>query len=179
MPINYGSLDVSTSGNITCSSISNNTVAVFTATYNQPPASGFATLDTRNSIAVLVFDDSTKETAVFVGVMPPLVPLGSGLSANIHWMATTATSGNCRWEVALERSNTDLDSDSFDTAATGSSTTNNTAGIVTVTSITLTTIDSVAAGNLYRLRVARDAANVADTMAGDAELVAVEVRSVV
>ena len=179
MSINYGALDVSTSGIVKfLGGISNSTIAVFTATDNQPPASGFATLDTRNSIAVLDFDDTTKESAVFVGVMPQLVALSSGLSINCHWMATSATSGDCRWEVALERSNTDLDSDSFDTAATASSTTNGTAGIITVTSITLTTIDSVAAGNLYRLRVSRDAANGADTMVGDAELVSVEIRSV-
>jgi len=163
--------------NSSVSGLFSKTYSVFSATHNQPPASAFATLDTRNSVAVLDFDDTTKETAVFVGVMPQSVALASGLFIRTHWMATTATSGDCRWEVSLERSNTDLDSDSFDTVSTGSSTTNGTAGIPTTTSITLTTIDSVTAGDLYRLRVSRDAANGADTMVGDAELIAVEVRS--
>lgn len=152
-------------------------IAIFTARDNQPPATAFATLDTRNSVAVLDFDDTTKESAVFVSIMPEASQLGSGLSIRLHFMATAATSGNVRWEVSLERSNADLDADSFDTVATAAVTTSGTSGIVTVAPITLTAIDGVTAGDLYRLRVARDAANAADTMTGDAELVAVEVRS--
>jgi hypothetical protein len=82
-----------------------------------------------------------------------------------------------KWGAAFERASTDLDSDSFDTETTGTSTTNGTSGIITVTSITCTTIDSVAAGDAYRLKIARKAADGADTMAGDAQIVAVEVRS--
>jgi hypothetical protein len=153
------------------------TYGAFAANDSQPPASAFATLDTRNSIAVLDFDDTTKESAVFVGIMPEAASLGSGLLIRLHWMATTATTNAVRWEVALERSNTDLDSDSFDTVATGTTTTNGTSGTISTTEITLTTIDGVTAGDVFRLRVARDAANAGDTMTGDAELVAVEVRS--
>jgi hypothetical protein len=43
--------------------------------------------------------------------------------------------------------------------------------------ITLTTIDSVTAGDGFRLKINRDANNGSDTMTGDAELIAVEVRS--
>jgi hypothetical protein len=155
------------------------TYAVFTPLDNQPPASNFATLDTRNSIAVLDFDASTDESAVFVGVIPEGASLGSGLKIRISWMATSATSGACRWGVQIERMNTDEDSDSFDTAATGGSTTNGTSGIVTTTEITITTIDSVAAGEPFRLKVFRDADGTSgtDDMTGDAELVSVEVRS--
>jgi hypothetical protein len=154
------------------------TYAVFTAEHNQPPASAFATLDTRNSIAVLDFDDASTESAVFVGVIPEAASLGSGLIVSLRWMATTATSGDVRWSVAWEKSNTDLDSDSFDTATAATATTNGTSGIVTVTNITCTTIDSLAAGDLFRLRVQRIGGDAADTMASsDAELVAVEVRS--
>jgi len=151
--------------------------ATFTASDNQPPASNFATLDTRNSIAVLDFDDASTESAVFVGIMPEAASLGSGLIVSLRWMATTATSGDVRWSVAWEKSNTDLDSDSFDTATAATATTNGTSGIVTVTNITCTTIDSLAAGDLFRLRVQRIGGDGADTMTGDAELVAVEVRS--
>jgi hypothetical protein len=153
------------------------TYAVFTAEHNQPPANAFATLDTRNSIAVLDFDDAATESAVFVGVLPEAASLGSGLIVSLRWMATTATSGDVRWSVAWEKSNTDLDSDSFDTATAATAATNGTSGIVTVTNITCTTIDSLAAGDLFRLRVQRIGADGADTMTGDAELVAVEIRS--
>jgi hypothetical protein len=153
------------------------TYAVFTAEHNQPPATAFATLDTRNSIAVLDFDDATDESAVFVSIIPEAASLGSGLKIRLHWMATTATSGNVVWDVSLERMTTDLDSDSFDTIASGTAAANGTSGILTVTEITLTTIDSVTAGDGYRLKVTRDANNASDTMTGDAELVVCEVRS--
>jgi hypothetical protein len=153
------------------------TYAVFTATDNQPPASAFATLDTRNSIAVLDFDDATDKSAVFVSIIPEAASLGSGLKIRLHWMAATATSGDVVWDVSLERMTTDLDSDSFDTIASGTAAANGTSGILTVTEITLTTIDGVTAGDGYRLKVTRDANNGSDSMSGDAELVVCEVRS--
>jgi hypothetical protein len=154
------------------------TYAVFTATDNQPPASNYATLDTRNSIAVLDFDAVTDESAVFVGIIPEGASLGSGLKVRLHWMATSATSGNCRWGVQFEKAGTDLDSDSFDTATEAHSAANGTSGIETVTEITITTIDSLAAGDRFRLKVFRNADDATnDTMTGDAELIAVEIRS--
>jgi hypothetical protein len=155
------------------------TYTVFTPNQNQPPATAFATLDTRNSILVLDFDDATDESAIFVSIIPEAASLGSGLKIRLHWMATTATSGNCVWDVSLERMNTDLDTDSFATIASGTGAANGTSGIPTVTEITLTTIDSVTAGDGYRLKVTRDANNGSDTMSGDAELFLVEVRSAV
>jgi hypothetical protein len=138
----------------------------------------FATLDTRNSITVLDFDAATIESATFPAIIPESANLTSGLSVRVTWMATTATSGNVRWRVALERGNTDLDADSFDTATEANGAANATSGIPTTTSITLTTIDNVTVGEPYRLRISRvgsDAVN--DTMTGDAELISVEVRS--
>jgi len=152
----------------------------FTALNNQPPASNFATLDTRNSIAVLDFDDTTEESAVFVGVIPDNAVTSSGLSVRINWMATTATSGNCRWGVQFERMNTDEDADSFDTATEAHSATNGTAGIPTTTTLTCTTIDSLAAGDFFRMKIYRDVSDTTnDTMTGDAELIAVEIRGVI
>jgi len=153
------------------------TYAVFTPRDNQPPASGFATLDTRNSIAVLDFDAAATETAVFVGVMPEGASLGSGLIVRIIFAATSATSGNVRWSVAFERGNTDLDADSFATAAAANVAVAGTSGIAAVASITITTIDSIAAGDLFRLIVQRIGGDAGDTATGDAELIAVEVRS--
>jgi hypothetical protein len=177
-------LDVVGSGNFSTvleggNRVKNKTLTYFTPLDNQPPASNFATLDTRNSIAVLDFDDTTEESSVFVGVIPENAALGSGISVRIHWMATSATSGNCRWGVQFEKMNTDLDSDSFDTATEAHSATNGTAGIVTTTTLTCTTIDSLAAGDLFRIKIYRDVTDTTnDTMTGDAELIAVELRSV-
>ena len=152
------------------------TYTVFTPNQNQPPATDFATLDTRNSILVLDFDDGDTESAIFVGVIPEAASLGSGLKIRLHW-AAIETSGDCVWDVSLERMNTNLDTDSFDTIASATAATNGTSGVLTVTEITLTTIDSVTAGDGYRLKVTRNGTNVSDTMSDDAELVLVEVRS--
>lgn len=156
------------------------TIGFFTASDNMPPATNYATLDTRNSIAVLDFDGgSANEEAVFAGVIPHNTVTTSGLLVRINWMATTATTGNCRWGVQFEDMNTDTDADSFDTATEAHSATNATAGIPTVTEITCTNIDSLVAGDFYRMKIYRDASDTTnDTMAGDAELISVEVRSI-
>lgn len=168
-----------TNFNTAVSGLLGKTIAFFTPLDNQPPATNFATLDTRNSIAVLDFSDTTEESSVFVGVIPDKALLGSGIIARINWMATTATSGDCRWGVQFEKMDTDTDSDSFDSATEGQSTTNATAGIPTVTSITCTSIDSLAAGDFFRLKIYRDASDtINDTMTDDAELISVELRSI-
>jgi hypothetical protein len=75
----------------------------------------------------------------------------------------------------------DMDADSFDsTVAETGSVTNATAGVPTVTQISCTGLDSLAAGDLFRILVYRDSGDaVNDTMTGDAELIAVELRSVI
>lgn len=157
---------------------SSKTIQRFTARDNQPPASNFATLDTRNSVLVLEFDAATEESAVFVGVINEAATLTSGLVVRIWWMADTATSGNVRWGVQFEKTGTDMDADSYDSNAQVTSAASATSGIESVAEITITTIDSLAAGDRLRLRVYRVAADATnDTMTGDAQLVAVEVRA--
>ena len=159
--------------------LASKTLARFTPRENQPPASAFATLDTRNSIAVLDFDAATDESAIFSGVIPDYANLASGLKIRLAWMATTATSGNVRWGVQLMRCNTDIDADSFDTATLVTSAANGTSGIVTVAEITATAIDGLAVGDTFRVKIYRDADDaVNDTMTGDAELIAVEIQQV-
>jgi hypothetical protein len=153
-------------------------LARFTARDNYPPAANVATLDTRNSILVLEFDAATEESATFVGVINENATLTNGLTVRLWWMADTATSGNVRWGVQFEDTGTDLDADSYDTNAQVTSSASGTSGIESVASITITTIDSLAAGDRFRLRVYRVAADATnDTMTGDAQLVAVEVRA--
>ena len=155
------------------------TIARFVAADNDPPAASFATIDTRNSLRVLDFDDASVESAVFAGRIPEAAVLTSGILVKIDWMATSATTGNVRWRAEFERGTTDLDSDSFDTATEATGAANGTSGIATTTDITCTTIDSLVAGDRFRCRISRvgnDGTN--DTMSGDAELVTVELRAV-
>ena len=153
------------------------TLGVFTPMTSQSPASNFATKDTRNSIVVLDYDDTTSESSFWVGIIPEGTSLTSGITAYVHWLATTATSGSTVWEIAIENMNTDLDSDSFDTAVNSAGTANGTSGIKTVTSIAITTIDNIAAGDMFRVRLARLPSNGSDTMVGDAELISLELRA--
>lgn len=156
------------------------TYSKFTALDNQPPTGNiFATFDTRNGIAVLDFDSVVQEEAIFVDIMPEGANLGSGLIVRIIWAASTATSGDCRWGAQFMRldSGTDIDNDSFDTAAEVTTTAPGTSGQTATTSITITTIDSISAGDAFRLKIYRDVSDSADTMTGDAELIAVEIRS--
>jgi len=74
--------------------------------------------------------------------------------------------------------NTDCDSDSFDTATEGNTTTSGTSGTPNTTELTVTNIDGLAAGDFFRLKIYREQSDTSnDTMSGDAELIAVEVRS--
>ncbi len=168
------------SGGVTTNNyLASKTLARFTPRENQPPATAFATLDTRNAIAVLDFDAAVDESSIFSGVIPDYANLASGLKIRIAWMATTATSGNVRWGVQFMRCDTDLDADSFDTATLVTSAANGTSGIVTIAEITATAIDGLAVGDTFRIKVFRDADDATnDTMTGDAELIAAEIQQV-
>ena len=150
----------------------------FTPQANQPPTATYATPDTRNAVPVLDFDADADEYAIFGGVLGASYA-GGGLTVEIYWTATSATTGDAVWTAEIERMNTDLDADSFAAAQTTTSTTNGTSGIITKTTITFTDgaqMDSLAAGEAFRIRIARDANAAGDTMTGDAELHRVVVR---
>jgi len=156
------------------------TLVVFTPQHGEPPASNFATLDTRNEHPVLDFDAATNESAVFSGVMPRHYG-GGGVTVYLHYAMSAATAGDVDWDAAFERigdQQQDIDSDGFAAVQSVDNTTvPGTLGLVDVVSIPFTAgaqMDSVAAGEGFRLKVTRDAA--ADTAGGDAELLFVEIK---
>jgi hypothetical protein len=159
---------------------SGDSLLVFTAAHGIPPASAYATFDSRNQHLVLDFDDTTNESAMFEGIMPRHYA-GGGVTVYLHYAMTSATSGDIDWDVAWERigdQQQDIDSDSFATANSVDNTTvPATSGNVDVVSIAFTSgaqMDSVAVGEAFRIKVTRDAAS--DTGTGDAELVVVEIK---
>lgn len=158
-----------------------NFMAVFTPLNNEPPASNFATLDTRNSVPVLDFDAGTDESAVFGGVLPNNYA-GGGLTVTLVWMATSATTGDVVWNADIERHQDDafdIDSDGFAGANSATGTTASASGEQQYTDITFTDgadMDSLGAGESFRLKITRDADNGSDNMAGDAELLRVIVK---
>ena len=159
---------------------SGDSIVVCAPASNSPPASNYATFDTRNAHLVLDFDDTTQEAAMFSGLLPRHYD-GGGVTVYVHWMATSATTGTVGWDISFERmsdATTDLDSDSFATAQTvTAATVPGTSGVVKVTNVAITdgaNMDSTAVGEVFRLRVRRDVAS--DTASGDAELLKVEIK---
>ena len=159
---------------------SGDTLAIFTPLHNEPVASNFVTFDTRNEHSVIDFDATTNESAVFKGIMPQHYG-GGGVTVFLHYSMSSAETGDIDWDVAFERvsdSIQDIDSDGFFTVNSVDNTTvPGTSGHVDVVSVTFTDgadMDSVTAGDGFRIKITRDA--VADTAAGDAELWAVEIR---
>jgi hypothetical protein len=155
------------------------TYHTFTARDNQPPASNFAIFDTRNSVALLSFSaGSPTRSAIFMGVIPEAAVLTSGLIVQLSWTSATATTGNVIWGVQFEKMDTNIDSDSFATATESTTSAPTTAGVPKITAITATTIDSLAAGDFFRLKVYRKSADAGDTMTDAAQLLTVELRGV-
>ena len=159
---------------------SGNTLLVFLAEEGRPPTSAGATFDVRNNIACWDFDDTTGESVVFTGVLPRNYA-GGGITVYLHWAATTATSGTGGWLVAFERigdGQQDIDSDGFASGQTvTAATVPATSGHVKITNVAVSNganMDSIAVGELFRLKVTRDVAN--DTAAGDLEMYAVELK---
>jgi hypothetical protein len=149
------------------------TLFTFGPLTNQAPNSNAATPDTRNGIALLDFDDAVTERAVWVGFIPQGAVLTGGFKVFLCWMATTATpSGQVKWCAEVERMTTNLTADSFDYVHTTFTAPNGTSGVPSITEITVTGIDSLAAGDPFRLRISRDSNDATnDTMAGDAEFI--------
>lgn len=156
---------------------SGNTLFVCLPQDNEPPTSAYAQLDTRNAIPVLAYDAATQETAIFGGVLLSHYS-GGGLTLDVFWMAASATAGDAKWDAAYEEddpNNNDLDSDNFGTASAVTTTTNAVSGKVVKSTITIShaNMGSPVAGDPFRLRIRRLAADAGDTMTGDAQIRAI------
>jgi hypothetical protein len=152
---------------------------VFPAGANEPPLASYATFDLRNGHVVLDFDAAASEFAIFRGVLHSGYE-GRGINVKLIWTATTAVTGNVYWIVYIERLvGQDIDADGWATAMGVLGAAPATSGVPLESTIALphgtTYMDGLVAGEHFRLRVLRYATDPADTMAGDAELLAVVV----
>lgn len=159
---------------------SGSTLAVFSPQQATFPTSNYPTFDVRNTHLVLDFDAGTDETCYFEGVLPSNYT-GLGVTVRLFWMTTSGTGDVC-WSIAWERHADDafdLDGDSFGAEGTSTSTSATVSGELKYTDITFThgsAMASVSVNEHFRLRVFRDANNVADTLAADAELIGLSIR---
>jgi hypothetical protein len=162
---------------------SGDSLCYFTPLSNEPPASSYATLDTRNGYVVLDFDDASDEAAIFRGIMP-LHYAGGGVTVTVGWMATSATTGTISLDVAfmsITDDADDLDSKSFASYNNANPTTASATGEVDYVDITFTDgadMDSVAAGEAFFIKVQRDGDGTTstDNLSGDMELVFVSIK---
>lgn len=154
------------------------TLAVFLPADNEPPASDFATLDTRNGHQVLDF--AVGESAVFCGVMPRNYA-GNGIVVTLFLSSEDVGGDGDTYNFsaaveALAAADQDVDSDGFATAIEGTEgTVPNTAGVLANQEIALdgTEADSVAASDMFRLKITRIASSQDDN---DIELHGIEIR---
>ena len=149
---------------------------------NEPPASDFATLDTRNGHPCLDFDPSTSESAIWTFRLPTTYA-GGGLTVDIFFSMTSGVANGVVFQGAIERidlSSLDIDADSFAAAQeTGTVTVPGTSGQVVKGTVLFTAgaqMDSIAAGEIGRLKITRDVDDAGDTAAGDAEVLFVQIR---
>lgn len=167
-------------GTLSSTVTSNKPVVLFLPSGNEPPSTNYATFGTRNLHPTLDFDTTTQEAAIWTAVLPSAYA-GGGLTVEVYWAAATATTGTIGWDVAIERidaSSLDIDADSFATAQTiTAATVPGTSGQIKMTSVAITSganMDSLAAGEAFRIRLRRDVAN--DTATGDAQMIAMVAR---
>ena len=156
------------------------TLITFTPLNFEVPASNYATLDLRNLHPVLDFDDGAQEHAYFTSVLPKGYS-GGGLEVLLHYAMSSAIAGNVLWKAAIERIGgvLDIDGDSFAVFQGIISTVNGTSGIVKIAKITFTNggeMDSLEAGELFRLSILRHGNHGDDTASGDAELLMIELK---
>ncbi len=159
------------------------TIKTWGAVDNEPPASNYATFNTRNSHPLLSFDEIVQQASVFRGRVPESTNFLNGLTISAQWVAEasvtgTTISGTIGWDAAIERivsGGQSLDVDGFGTAKTIVALSGYQNGITRTTSVNFTTGDLPAgfgAGDMFRLRIRRDVAN--DNSTGNAQLLQVD-----
>lgn len=125
----------------------------------------------------LAYNDTTQESAYWSFVA---IGYGSGdLTLDIYWYADTATSGNIVWESQLACIAANTDTTDVETKTPGSLNYIQDTHLQTTgqrlhkATITITNKDSIAAGSMCWLKIARDAdgTSATDDMTGDGILV--------
>ena len=142
------------------------------------PATNYPTHDKRNNHPILNFDDSTDESAYFTFLLPEDYA-GGGLTCTVGY-SHTATTGNVDTNLAIERigdQQLDIDADSFHTDnVTDNVNVPSTSGNVDVVTVTFTDgadMDSLAAGEMGRIRLTFDSPG---TATGDIEFHWLKIR---
>lgn len=147
------------------------------------PSSNFMTFDLRGTHLVLDADGASDESVYFPCVMPEHYG-GGGLTIDVYWTCDdvgNGTTDDVDIDIAIERLNEgaqDIDSDGFAAANSDDGTlTPTTSGEIQKSTVTFTDgadMDSVAAGDPFRLKLTRDGTN--DAEDGDIQILFVHIK---
>lgn len=129
-------------------------------------------IEVQNSLPYLLFDAATDEICYLEFRLPDNYASSPVLKA--FYAMSSATSGDVVWAAEIwamsDGDSADINTPSYDTANTVTDTVPATAGYPAELTITLSNNDSMAAGDLVRIKFYRDADNASDTATGDAGL---------
>ena len=143
-----------------------------------PPSSNYPTKDVFSGsnfpVKVLAFDAATEETTYYFF---QALAYGSGnITCKVQWYADTGSTGDVIWGAQLAAITPNTDSQDIETKAFATAQTATDTHLGTTNQrlheidITVSNLDSVAAGDWCCLKLYRDADAGGDTMAGDALL---------
>jgi hypothetical protein len=80
---------------------------------NEPPATSFAVIDTRDGLPVLAFPWDVQASAIFTETIPQGTDISGGIAFFIQWASLSSISGTVGWTVELQRLSDDgIDTDS-------------------------------------------------------------------
>jgi hypothetical protein len=129
----------------------------------------------------LAFDAGAIEAAFWEKRVPGYA--GGDLTAYIEWMAESATSGDVVWEISIAAVTPETDSAALTAKALATVQTvtdthlgTNAKRPMKTAAITISNLDSLAAGDMLFVRVRRLATDGGDTMTGDAWLTCVTIE---
>jgi hypothetical protein len=125
------------------------------------------------------FADSTTDEVLYKRMVFPLYGSGN-VTVWLDWYSRTGQTSNAVvWGVALSvltpGDAQSIETDSFATENTATSTVNGTARGLTRATVTVSNLDSLAADDSVEVRVTRRQSNGSDTMSGDAILLTVTI----
>lgn len=128
----------------------------------------------------LAFDASTEEACYF---RLPAPNYGSGnITVRVHWNSAAQTSGDVKFGASVAAITPDTDSQDVETKAFAAESTTTdshlgtTAKRIMAFTIAVSNLDSIAAGDDIWVKLARKAADAADTLTGDCRVLQVDVE---
>ncbi len=159
---------------------SGHSLIIFDSHHAANPASSFGRFGERGTQPFIALAEG--ESCYFAGIMPQHYAGTTGIGVYVHWMSEDQTSGTVVWDIQFAvyvQAGSDMDTGDGDFAAVNAITDTAVAdaGDIMLADVRTFTdgadMDSVTAGDFFRMKIARNASG---TMANDAQIVAIEIR---